>query len=155
MLGSAFYVDGTDEAMRWGARSWDLLHTAVREAGAGLVVAGAPLGEEPPCGDGQCGPNEGCLSCPTDCGPCEVGCGDGVCEPAPPAQEHLVFITDDGFEPPELVIQAGDSVTWFNEVQGFLGQLAEVHVFAEDGSWETILYPNVADASPFDYHKSP
>ncbi len=31
------------------------------------------------CGDGKCGPDEACWSCPKDCGACTT-CGDGKCE---------------------------------------------------------------------------
>ena len=30
------------------------------------------------CGDGKCGTDENCSSCPVDCGGCMI-CGDGVC----------------------------------------------------------------------------
>ena len=34
----------------------------------------------PSCGDGTCGADETCMSCPVDCGSCG-GCGDGSCDP--------------------------------------------------------------------------
>ena len=34
----------------------------------------------PDCGDGLCGEDEDCLSCPTDCGACPGECGDGFCD---------------------------------------------------------------------------
>lgn len=45
--------------------------------------------QQPPavsCGDGTCQSNEGCLSCPQDCGECEITeiskhCGDDICSP--------------------------------------------------------------------------
>ncbi|NUN16197.1 MAG: hypothetical protein HUU55_21430, partial [Myxococcales bacterium] len=33
------------------------------------------------CGDGECTPNEDCLVCPVDCGNCGAECGDGFCGP--------------------------------------------------------------------------
>ena len=32
------------------------------------------------CGDGECGDNEGCKTCPEDCGECPPECGDGNCD---------------------------------------------------------------------------
>jgi hypothetical protein len=36
-------------------------------------------GQPPSCGNGTCGPGEGCYNCPQDCGVCP-GCGDGKCD---------------------------------------------------------------------------
>lgn len=50
--------------------------------GADAVMGWRKVDCWPWCGDGRCGGNETCSSCPGDCGACPPVCGDTVCESA-------------------------------------------------------------------------
>ena len=89
------------------------------------------------CGDGQWDDSVDCGTCPADCGPCEVGCGDGQCDAGLEPQEHMVIVTDNGFEPNVLEIHAGDTVWWMNEMMPMPGMDLAIVVSEIDGKWAT------------------
>lgn len=60
------------------------------------------------CGNSVCDKNEGCASCPGDCGQCTV-CGNGVCEPGPPPESPT--------ECPEDCGPCGDGVCGIKELE--------------------------------------